>query len=524
MAQSTRPASANGSARQDTRAAGRPARSSADGAVRSLAGAKASSPGNGAAGRSRASLAHGAGSRRRHLVRRNLEPRASVGRGPGRRGGRRRISSMICGSTCAGCARCPTCCHGRQARAPCVARCARKWPGPCAAVAGARLGRLHDGSAAAALRCRSGYRSASLGAGPRPLRDRARRDVRQPADRTLPGHAAPAPGTQRGIPAAMAERAPRSLYRALGRRLEGWDAALRARLDNAADQGPRRQHAARIRVKRLRYASEALLLLSPSRKLERYVKALADVQGALGSAQDFRTAAALGRDVSACRPAGWRVDKATKRPCDCCAGPAMACAQPAGACCGRLSGRRPAADGGPTPRVRWRRSAARHRVTRHPLRRPREPPGLSALRAGPAPAPPASGDPAGTPSDLSLPGARLAGTARRPLPPCTRAAAAPSSKSRHPPRAAAPPAWRYARMGRYRPRGGSRAQFVAIAMQPAPEPPCGILRHHVARRGLADAQPAAILPRVGRLDAGRAMSKKAMLTLPVGANETRWCS
>ena len=42
-----------------------------------------------------------------------------------------RISSMICGSTCAGCARCPTCCHGRQARAPCVARCARKWPGPC---------------------------------------------------------------------------------------------------------------------------------------------------------------------------------------------------------------------------------------------------------------------------------------------------------------------------------------------------------------------------------------------------------
>ena len=38
------------------------------------------------------------------------------------------------------------------------------------------------------------------------------------------------------IPAAMAERAPRSLYRALGRRLEGWD-ALRARLDNAADQG-----------------------------------------------------------------------------------------------------------------------------------------------------------------------------------------------------------------------------------------------------------------------------------------------
>ena len=299
MAQSTRPASANGSARQDTRAAGRPARSSADGAVRSLAGAKASSPGNGAA---RAEPAPAL-----HTGWKPSPPPGSAKSGAARIGWARagppwrtpaRISSMICGSTCAGCARCPTCCHGRQARAPCVARCARKWPGPCSAVAGARLGRLHDGSAAAALRCRSGYRSASLGrAGSRPLRDRARRDVRQPADRTLPGHAAPAPGTQREIPAAMAERAPRSLYRALGRRLEGWDAALRARLDNAADQGPRRQHAARIRVKRLRYASEALLLLSPSRKLERYVKALADVQGALGSAQDFRTAAALGRDV-----------------------------------------------------------------------------------------------------------------------------------------------------------------------------------------------------------------------------------
>ena len=118
------------------------------------------------------------------------------------------------------------------------------------------------------------------------------------------------------IPAAMAERAPRSLYRALGRRLEGWD-ALRARLDNAADQGPRRQHAARIRVKRLRYASEALLLLSPSRKLERYVKALADVQGALGSAQDFR-AAALGRDV--CQPVDRQAGGSTRRQ----SGPAIA--------------------------------------------------------------------------------------------------------------------------------------------------------------------------------------------------------
>ena len=132
MAQSTRPASANGSARQDTRAAGRPARSSADGAVRSLAGAKASSPGNGAAGRSR----------RQPCTRgwKPSPPPGSAKSGAARIGWARagppwrtpaRISSMICGSTCAGCARCPTCCHGRQARAPCVARCARKWPGPC---------------------------------------------------------------------------------------------------------------------------------------------------------------------------------------------------------------------------------------------------------------------------------------------------------------------------------------------------------------------------------------------------------
>ena len=141
MAQSTRPASANGSARQDTRAAGRPARSSADGAVRSLAGAKASSPGNGAA---RAEPAPAL-----HTGWKPSPPPGSAKSGAARIGWARagppwrtpaRISSMICGSTCAGCARCPTCCHGRQARAPCVARCARKWPGPCSRCRGRAIG------------------------------------------------------------------------------------------------------------------------------------------------------------------------------------------------------------------------------------------------------------------------------------------------------------------------------------------------------------------------------------------------
>ena len=213
MAQSTRPASANGSARQDTRAAGRPARSSADGAVRSLPEPRPRAQAMALPGRSRRQPCTRAGSRRRHLVRRNLEPRASVGRaGPPWRTPAR-ISSMICGSTCAGCARCPTCCHGRQARAPCVARCARKWPGPCSRCRGRAIGTSSRWKC-----CRSSAMPIRISIrkprprGSRPLRDRARRDVRQPADRTLPGHAAPAPGTQRGDPAAMAERAPRSLY------------------------------------------------------------------------------------------------------------------------------------------------------------------------------------------------------------------------------------------------------------------------------------------------------------------------
>ena len=89
MAQSTRPASANGSARQDTRAAGRPARSSADGAVRSLAGAKASSPGNGAARAEPAPALHTGLEAVAATWFGEIWSRAHRLGGPGRRGGRR---------------------------------------------------------------------------------------------------------------------------------------------------------------------------------------------------------------------------------------------------------------------------------------------------------------------------------------------------------------------------------------------------------------------------------------------------
>lgn len=96
--------------------------------------------------------------------------------------------------------------------------------------------------------------------------------------------------------AALAEHEPKALYRAVRRRLGQWDAALRERLDTTG-QGARRQHQARIQAKRLRYASEALLQLCPSRGLERYAKALAGLQSAQGSSQDLRTAARLAQDT-----------------------------------------------------------------------------------------------------------------------------------------------------------------------------------------------------------------------------------
>ncbi|WP_116519837.1 CHAD domain-containing protein [Achromobacter insuavis] len=95
---------------------------------------------------------------------------------------------------------------------------------------------------------------------------------------------------------ALAERKPKALYNAMRRRLGRWDAALRGRLESAG-QGARREHQTRIEVKRLRYATEALLQLCPSRNLERYAQTLAGLQAALGGTQDLRTAARLAPDT-----------------------------------------------------------------------------------------------------------------------------------------------------------------------------------------------------------------------------------
>ena len=262
-----------------------------------------------------------------------------------------RISSMICGSTCAGCARCPTCCHGRQARAHASRAAQGSGLGHAAAVAGARLGRLHDGSAAAALRCRSGYRSASLGAraraAPRSRTTRCTPTCRPNASR--PCCACSGNAARRS--AAMAERAPRSLYRALGRRLEvGTRRCARAWITPPT----------RGRGASMRRGSASNACAMPARRC------CCSVHPASSSATSRPWPTCKARWAArrtSVQPPRWgamcvslstgrlAVDKATKRPCDCCAGPAMACAQPAGACCGgRLSGRRPAADGGPTPR------------------------------------------------------------------------------------------------------------------------------------------------------------------------------
>ena len=214
MAQSTRPASANGSARQDTRAAGRPARSSADGAVRSLPEPRPRAQAMARPGRSPRQPARGW---------KPSPPPGSAKSGAARIGWARagppwrtpaRISSMICGSTCAGCARCPTCCHGRQARAPCVARCARKWPGPCSRCRGRAIGTSSRWKC-----CRSSAMPIRISIR-KPRRARARSEIAhdemyanlqterfQAMLRLLRERSAE-------IPAAMAERAPRSLSRA----------------------------------------------------------------------------------------------------------------------------------------------------------------------------------------------------------------------------------------------------------------------------------------------------------------------
>ena len=160
----------------------------------------------------------------------------------------------------------------------------------------------------------------------------------------------------------MAERAPRSLIaRSAAASREG---RLRARLDNAADQGPRRQHGADPRQTPALCQRGAVAAQSiPQARALR--QGPWPTCGALGSAQDFQPPrwGAMCVSLSTGRLAGRQGDKAALRLLR-RAGDGLRSAS-------RRLLRRPSfwaqASRGrwPTP-VRWRRSAARHRVTRIP--------------------------------------------------------------------------------------------------------------------------------------------------------------
>ena len=200
----------------------------------------------------------------------------------------------------------------------------------------------------------------------------------------------------------------------------------------------------------------------------------------------------------------------------------MACAQPAGACCGgRLSGRRPAADGWPDARPLAPKRRAPPRDAASP-QAAAEPPGLSALRAGPAPAPPASGDPAGTPSDLSP---QAPGLQEQRADLCRRALGRQRHRLRN---RGIHPGLQRRQHGDMRGWGDiGRAAEVGGSSSPSP---CN--RRQSRHAGFcattlrAGASPMRSRRRYCHAWAGsmpvEQLSKKAMLTLPVGANETRW--
>ena len=253
---------------------------------------------------------------------------------------------MICGSTCAGCARCPTCCHGRQARAPCVARCARKWPGP---LSRARdwdvftmevLPQLCDADPDIDPQARP------RGPAPAPRSRTTRCTPTCRPNASRPCCACSGNAARRSPPPWPSARPGRCIARSAAasrvgtRCARAWITPPTRAAAPACGADPRQTPALCQR------GAVAAQSIPQARALRQ-----GPGRGALGSAQDFRTAAALGAmcvSLSTGRLAG---RQATKRPCDCCAGPAMACAQPAGARCGgRLSGRRPAADGWPDAR------------------------------------------------------------------------------------------------------------------------------------------------------------------------------
>ena len=349
MAQSTRPASANGSARQDTRAAGRPARSSADGAVRSCRSQGLEPRQWRGPGGARASLAHGLEAvaatwfgeiwSRAH----RLGEAGPPWRTPAR------ISSMICGSTCAGCARCPTCCHGRQARAPCVARCARKWPGPC------RCRGRAIGTSSRWKCCRSSAM---------PIRI----SIRKPRPRPAP---APRSRTTRCTPTCR-PNASRPCCACSGnaarRSPPPWPSARPgrciARSAAASRVGTRRCARAWItpptrgRGASMRRGSASNACAMPARRCCCSVHPASSsatsrpwptqARWAARRTSDSRRAGA--RCVSACRPAGWRVDRRQSGPAIAAQGrrwPALS--QPAPAAAAVFLGAGQPRTGGPTP-------------------------------------------------------------------------------------------------------------------------------------------------------------------------------
>ncbi|NMK46471.1 CHAD domain-containing protein [Achromobacter sp. Bel] len=114
---------------------------------------------------------------------------------------------------------------------------------------------------------------------------------------------------------ATAERRSKVLFGRIHRKLEGWEKSIRDRLAGPAMRGARTQHRMRIKIKRLRYASEALLQLASSRKLDRFVRSLGQLQGKLGDIQDLRTASQLGGEVSVSLSTGRLTGRKAEKVC-----------------------------------------------------------------------------------------------------------------------------------------------------------------------------------------------------------------
>ncbi len=91
----------------------------------------------------------------------------------------------------------------------------------------------------------------------------------------------------------------------LHRPLDGWQDKLVRRLANLPDLSVEQRHRLRIRAKRLRYASEFVAALYPQAKWKTYRSELAQIQDALGTAQDRVVAMQLSQLIGERDPALW---------------------------------------------------------------------------------------------------------------------------------------------------------------------------------------------------------------------------